>query len=121
LPPLPLGFPVKKIRFNAEIFKFKTLRIKAYSQIFINSMFKVYSLYSKRFDKLCIAYTNSFRQRIASHILFGKHYWTRSYRPLILIHLEEFSSKQEAMKREKELKAWKGREFLRKEILPVYL
>jgi putative endonuclease len=82
-------------------------------------MFKVYILYSKGFDKLYIGYTSSFRNRIESHNLFGKHDWTRSYRPWVLIHLEEFNTKQEAMKREKELKGGKGREFLRKEILSI--
>ena len=83
-------------------------------------MFKVYILYSKVFDKLYIGYTNSFRKRIESHNLYGKHDWTKSYRPWLLIHLEEYSTKPEAMKREKELKGGKGREFIRKRLLCIY-
>ena len=84
-------------------------------------MFKVYVLYSKSHDKLYIGFTSNFRNRILSHNQLGVKDWTSNYRPWILIHMEEFISKQEALKREKALKGGKGREFLRKEILPLFI
>jgi putative endonuclease len=42
-------------------------------------------------------------------------FWASSYRPWLLIYIEEFDTKPEALKREKELKGGKDREFLRKE------
>lgn len=83
-------------------------------------MYKVYVLYSRGFDKLYIGFTSSLRARIESHNLLGTHDWTRSYRPWLLIYIEEFETQQEAIKREKALKGGKGREYLRHEILSIY-
>jgi putative endonuclease len=47
----------------------------------------------------------------------SKKGWTRNFRPWSIIHEEYFSSKREAQIREKELKSYKGREFIRKTIL----
>ena len=43
----------------------------------------------------------------------GKVNSTKPYGPFRLIHTEEFQTKSEAMKREKELKLTNGRKFLR--------
>ncbi|MEB2782968.1 hypothetical protein U3A58_21495 [Algoriphagus sp. C2-6-M1] len=40
------------------------------------------------------------------------------YRPWIVIYVEFFQLKKDAMKREKELKSGKGREWLKQNILP---
>ncbi|MCW8823314.1 MAG: hypothetical protein OQK63_04470 [Ignavibacteriaceae bacterium] len=39
--------------------------------------------------------------------------------PWELVYYKEFPTRSLAMKREKELKSHKGRDFIRKEILPV--
>ncbi|MDN3204372.1 hypothetical protein [Algoriphagus sediminis] len=46
---------------------------------------------------------------------------TKKYRPWMVIHAEFFKSKRQALIREKELKTGKGREWIKKEILPTYV
>ena len=75
-------------------------------------MFTVYVLYSPTFDKIYIGYTSNLEQRILSHNQLAKKGYTVKYRPWVVIHTEEFSSKADAMKREKQLKSNQGREFL---------
>ncbi len=74
-------------------------------------------LHSREHDKIYIGYTSGLEQRMLSHNYLGKKGWTVSFRPWILIHSEIFSTKSEAMKREKELKGAKGREWIRTQIL----
>ncbi len=76
-------------------------------------MFTVYVLHSKAFDKIYIGFTANLSQRLLSHNELGKKGWTIKFRPWILIYKEEFELKSEAIKREKELKTAKGREFVR--------
>ncbi len=75
-------------------------------------MFTVYVLYSPTFDKIYIGYTSNLEQRILSHNQLAKKGYTVKYRPWVVIHTEEYSSKADAMKREKQLKSNQGREFL---------
>lgn len=56
-----------------------------------------------------------------SHNELGNKDWTRSYRPWLLIYIEEFATKKDAMFREKMLKGGQGRAFIRNEILPCFL
>jgi putative endonuclease len=77
-------------------------------------MFTVYVLYSPTFDKTYTGYTSSIDIRLASHNFLAKKGYTVRFRPWELIHTENLSTKAEAIKREKELKSGKGREFIRK-------
>ena len=79
-------------------------------------MFVVYVLYSSVFDKIYIGYTSDLEKRFASHNLLGKTGWTVRFRPWNIAYTEQFHSKADAMKREKELKSAKGREFVWREI-----
>ena len=47
-----------------------------------------------------------------SHNKLGKKGWTIKYRPWEVVYSQEFTTKAEAMKREKELKSAKGRAFI---------
>ena len=76
-------------------------------------MFTVYVLYSEKYDKLYIGCTSNLKQRLLSHNEFARKGWTVKYRPWKLIYSEELINKSAAMKREKELKSHKGRDFLR--------
>lgn len=76
-------------------------------------MFTVYALYSRTFDKVYVGFTSNLEQRMLSHTELGKKGWTIKYRPWELFHSEIFESKHDAMKRGKELKSGKGREYLR--------
>jgi putative endonuclease len=79
-------------------------------------MFKVYFLYSKNFNKIYIGFSSNLDERIKSHNELATKGWTIRYRPWELIYFETFDSKAEAMKREKELKSYKGRSFLKSKL-----
>ena len=76
-------------------------------------MFSVYVLYSKNWNKIYIGFTSDLEQRLRSHNELSKKGWTVKFRPWQLIYKEVYSLKPEAMKREKELKTAKGRDFIR--------
>tara|TARA_R110002050_G_scaffold290260_1_gene443732 strand:- start:64211 stop:64453 length:243 start_codon:yes stop_codon:yes gene_type:complete len=80
-------------------------------------MFTVYVLHSKEFDKIYIGFTSDMRKRLLSHNELATKGWTKKFRPWILVHTEKFENKPEAMKREKQLKSFRGREFIRKEMI----
>ena len=73
-------------------------------------------LYSKKYDNIYIGYTNNLERRLYFHNK-GIKGWTAKYIPWELVYLEEFDSKSDATKREKELKSYQGRKFIREEIL----
>jgi putative endonuclease len=75
-------------------------------------MFTVYVLYSREFEKIYIGFTSDLETRFKSHNELGTKGWTIKYRPWIILYQEEFDSKSEAMKRERELKSGRGREFI---------
>jgi putative endonuclease len=78
----------------------------------------VYILYSLGYDKIYVGYTTNIVERVKSHNELGKKGWTLQYRPWELIHIESFATKQEALNREKKLKAGKGREWIWNELIP---
>ena len=81
----------------------------------------VYVLYSSKHDKLYCGVTSDLIKRFNSHNLLGIRDWTKAYRPWIVVHVELFLTRSEALEREKSLKSGKGREWIRSEILPHYL
>jgi putative endonuclease len=76
------------------------------------NMFTVYALYSPKYDKIYVGYTSNLEQRLLSHNKLGKKGWTIKYRPWEVVFTEEFETKKEAMKREKQLKSAKGRQYV---------
>lgn len=77
-------------------------------------MYTVYVLYSEKNDKIYIGYTSDINQRLLSHNVLATKGWTKSFRPWKLLFSEEFKTITEAMTREKQLKSFRGREFIRK-------
>ncbi len=75
-------------------------------------MYTVYALYSENHQKIYIGYTSNLEARYLSHNQLATTGWTVKYRPWEIVHSEIFQSKSEAMKREKELKSAKGRQFI---------
>jgi putative endonuclease len=68
-----------------------------------------YILYSKTLDKYYIGSTEgSIDIRLKKHLSNHKGF-TGKAKDWILVYQEEFSNKQEALKREKQIKAWKSR------------
>jgi putative endonuclease len=78
----------------------------------------VYILFSKKYNRLYIGYSEAIVERFYSHNSIAKKGYTIRYRPWKLIHCEFFSSKKEALNREKELKGGKGREWIRNKLIP---
>ncbi|MBN1384280.1 MAG: GIY-YIG nuclease family protein [Elusimicrobia bacterium] len=76
-------------------------------------MFYVYVLKSLKDNKLYIGHTSDIKKRVEWHNA-GKQKSTKYRLPLKLAHVEIFSSRSEAMRREKELKTGKGKDFLKK-------
>ena len=72
-------------------------------------MFSVYILFSPVHKKIYIGYTSDLGNRLKSHNELGTKGWTIKFRPWTLLFHEEYSTKAEAMKREKNLKGAKGR------------
>ena len=80
-------------------------------------MFVTYILYSVAFEKIYIGYTSDLIDRFRSHNELATKGFTVNFRPWKVVHVEFFDSKQEAMKREKELKSSRGRNFIWTEVL----
>ena len=78
--------------------------------------FVVYILFSKEYCKTYVGFTSNLLERFKSHNFLSKKGYTIKFRPWQVIHVEFFSTKSEALKREKFLKSGKGREFI-KEII----
>jgi len=79
-------------------------------------MYYVYVLYSAKYDKIYIGQTNNVEDRVEEHNS-GKSRYTKRYIPWELVHYKKFATRSEAMKREKELKSHKGRDYIRKNLL----
>jgi len=71
-------------------------------------MFYVYILLSQKDNKRYIGFTDNLDRRLNEHNS-GLVKSTKNRRPLILIYKEEFKDKFDAMKREKKIKAKKGK------------
>ena len=75
-------------------------------------MFTVYALYSKTYDKIYVGFSSDLEARFLSHNQLATKGYTIKYRPWKIIHTEVFETKTDAMKREKQLKSARGREFI---------
>ena len=73
----------------------------------------VYILQSTKDYKFYIGYTANLKRRVDYHNL-GINTSTKFRRPLKLIHFEEFPDKKSALKREKQIKSYKGGEAFKK-------
>ena len=71
-------------------------------------MFYVYILLSEKDNKRYIGCTENLDRRLAEHNS-GLVKSTKNRRPLKLIYFEEYENKSDARKREKEIKAKKGK------------
>ena len=75
--------------------------------------FVIYILYSERFNKNYTGFTYNLIERFKSHNNLETKGYTLKFRPWKVIHVEFFTSKSDAMKREKYLKTGAGREFIK--------
>jgi len=82
-------------------------------------MYKVYVLYSSKYNKIYMGCTSNLGARLLSHNQLGTKGWTIKYRPWKLLHTQIFEKKEEALVREKELKGAKGREWIWNELIKL--
>ena len=78
--------------------------------------FVVYILFSEDYGKTYVGFTSNLIERFKSHNYLSKKGYTIKFRPWQVIYVEFFTTKFEALKKEKLLKSGKGREFI-KEII----
>jgi putative endonuclease len=76
-------------------------------------MYFVYGLYSPGHKKIYIGYTSDLEKRLFSHNNPINDCYTSRFKPWIVIYSEELKDKKTAMRRERQLKSAKGREFVK--------
>ncbi|MFW6371704.1 MAG: GIY-YIG nuclease family protein [Bacteroidota bacterium] len=76
-------------------------------------MFFVYALHSSAFGKIYIGFSPDPEKRLLAHNDFRNDGWTRSFQPWTLVYTERCLTKKYALKREKQLKSSRGRNFIR--------
>ncbi|MDE2312280.1 MAG: GIY-YIG nuclease family protein [Patescibacteria group bacterium] len=77
-------------------------------------MFYIYAIYNKVHGKTYIGQTRNLAERLSlhnKHVLKG--YTSRFDGEWKLIYSENVTTRQEALKREKQLKSYRGREFIK--------
>lgn len=80
-------------------------------------MYSVYAIYNRRHDKIYIGQTVDISTRLLDHNSHAhKGYTSRFEGEWELIYKESVTTRSEALKREKQLKSFKGREYVKKYI-----
>ena len=75
--------------------------------------FVVYILFSEVYCKTYVGFTSNLIERFKSHNFLSNKGYTIKFRPWEVVYVEFFTTKSEALKREKFLKTGKGREFIK--------
>ncbi len=82
-------------------------------------MFYVYVLYSVDYQRIYIGFTSNIESRLFAHNHPSNKGWTKNFQPWNILYTEQYENKSDAMKREKQLKSAKGREFIKNLTLKV--
>ena len=75
-------------------------------------MFYVYILNNQQTDRFYIGSTNNIKRRLAEH-LKGKTRTTKILKTFKLVYLEEYETEKEAREREKKLKSYKSKKYIK--------
>jgi putative endonuclease len=83
-------------------------------------MFSVYALYNKERKRIYIGQTADLENRLQLHHkkIFRRSFTAKLEGEWVLIYSEEAASRLDALKRERQLKSFRGREFLKSRVLP---
>ena len=83
-------------------------------------MFYVYTIYNKDNNKIYIGQTENLKERLKLHNnkTFKNSYTSRYSGKWKLIYKELLNTRSEAIRREKQLKSYRGRQFI-KSFIPV--
>lgn len=78
-------------------------------------MYKVYAIYNKERNKFYIGQTEDLSSRLMLHNTknFEHSYTAKFDGKWEVIYTEEFQTRQEALVREKQLKSYRGRQFIK--------
>ena len=81
-------------------------------------MYSIYGIHNKKHNKIYIGQTKDWdgREMLHKNKTFKNSYTSRFDGEWQLIYSEGVATRQEALKREKELKSYRDREFIRKHI-----
>ncbi|MCH7883175.1 GIY-YIG nuclease family protein [Patescibacteria group bacterium] len=79
-------------------------------------MYYVYILKSLNKDSYYVGYTKNIYQRLLRHNI-GEMKSTKASAPYKVIHFEEFETRSKAMRREQQIKSYKGGDAFRKLIV----
>ena len=81
----------------------------------------VYAIYNRKADKFYIGQTKDLNQRLEYHngTEFKKSYTSRFDGSWELVYKEECANREVALKREKQLKSFRGREFIKSHLNSV--
>ncbi|MCG9879957.1 MAG: GIY-YIG nuclease family protein [Bacteroidia bacterium] len=82
-------------------------------------MYTVYVLYSEPHNQIYIGYTSNLIQRIWNHNFGSTESHTKKFRPWKVIYTDFLQTKSEALIREKQLKSFQGRKFIREVQIPL--
>jgi len=84
--------------------------------------YHVYALYNKNCAKIYIGQTQNLDERIDLHRkkIFENSYTAKLPGEWILIYREKVNNRKDALKREKQLKSYQGRQFI-KSLIPTNL
>ena len=86
-------------------------------QVAVNKMWYVYVLFNKTKQKIYIGQTGNIEQRVIEHNKKrGNHFTSKVDGEWALIYREEVKDRKEALLREKQLKSYRGREFVKQYI-----
>jgi putative endonuclease len=81
-------------------------------------MFYTYVLHSAKFNRFYVGHTQNLEDRLNEHNT-GRTKSTKFYSPWKLVYYENFSTRDEAIKREMYFKTGSGREFFKNKIMPT--
>jgi len=76
-------------------------------------MYYTYILRSLKNNRFYIGSTDNLNKRLLEHNI-GKVIFTKLYRPWEVYHFEEYLTRSQAFRREKQIKAWKSRQMIEK-------
>jgi len=81
-------------------------------------MYYIYAIYNRSAGKIYIGQTENLEERLKLHNdkKFIQSYTVKFSGEWKIIYKEEFETREEALKREKQLKSFRGREFIKKYI-----
>lgn len=83
-------------------------------------MFYVYAVFNKKHNKIYIGQTENLEERIKLHNnkVFTKSFTAHFSGDWELIYEEKTNNRKEALEREKQLKSYKGRQFIKNNYIP---